>query len=73
LPGREADLTFAFRVKRGYGFGAEKDGLCCRNVLACYTHVHALGLETWAPALIRQATRFRNETSQPAGCGEAFL
>ena len=52
------DLTFAFRVHRGYGFDGERDGLCHRNVLACYTHVHALGTEKWAPAIVRAAVRF---------------
>ncbi len=52
------DLSFAFRVQRGHGFDGERDGLCHRNVLACYTHVHALGTDCWAPALVRAAARF---------------
>ncbi len=52
------DLTFAFRVRRGYGFDGTRDGLCYRNVLASYTHLHALGAECWAPSLIRAARRF---------------
>jgi cobyrinic acid a,c-diamide synthase len=52
------DLAFAFRVERGYGCDGERDGLCHRNVLACYTHVHALGTDCWAPALVRAAARF---------------
>jgi cobyrinic acid a,c-diamide synthase len=52
------DLSFAFRVRRGQGFGSEHDGLCRHNVLACYTHLHALGAEVWAPALVRAAARF---------------
>lgn len=55
-----ADLRFVFRVHRGYGCDGERDGLCHRNVLASYTHVHALGSETWAPGLIRAAVRFRS-------------
>jgi len=53
-----ADLTFAFRVHRGHGFDGHRDGLCHLNVLACYTHVHALGTVSWAPALVRAAARF---------------
>ena len=52
------DLEFAFRVRRGHGFDGRHDGLCCHNVLACYTHVHALGTESWAPSLVRAAVRF---------------
>jgi len=54
------ELTFAFRVRRGHGFDGQRDGLCHRNVLACYTHVHALGTESWAPALVRAAVRFKS-------------
>ena len=57
------DLTFAFRVERGHGFDGERDGLVHRNVLACYTHVHALGTEAWAPSLVKAAIRFA-ETSR---------
>lgn len=53
------DLEFAFRVRRGHGFDGESDGLCTRNVLASYTHVHALGAEGWAPALVRAALDHR--------------
>ena len=56
----ENDLTFAFAVRRGYGFDGQRDGLCRHNVLASYTHVHALGTESWAPAIVRQALRFKS-------------
>jgi cobyrinic acid a,c-diamide synthase len=54
------DLRFAFRVSRGFGFDGQRDGLCIRNVLASYMHVHALGTESWAPSLVRAAVRFRS-------------
>jgi cobyrinic acid a,c-diamide synthase len=56
------DLSFAFRVHRGHAFDGERDGICHRNVLACYTHVHALGTESWAPALVQTAARFSDST-----------
>ena len=58
------DPTFAFRVRRGCGFGDERDGLCRHNVLASYTHLHALGVESWAPAIVRAAARFKAQTSR---------
>lgn len=58
------DLTFAFRVLRGYGFDGERDGLCHHNVLASYTHLHALGVESWAPAIVRAATRFKAQAGR---------
>ena len=57
-PPAPKELTFAFRVRRGHGFDGQRDGLCCRNVLACYTHVHALGTASWAPSIIRAAVRY---------------
>jgi len=66
------DLTFAFRVRRGYGFGGGKDGLCRHNVLATYTHLHALGGENWAPAIVRAAARFKAQTGrQPTPIGSS--
>jgi len=63
------DLTFAFRVRRGCGFGDERDGLCRHNVLASYTHLHALGVESWAPAVVQAAARFKAQTDlQRAVC-----
>jgi cobyrinic acid a,c-diamide synthase len=49
------ETSFAFRVRRGHGFDGRRDGLCYRNVMACYTHVHALGTEGWAPGLVAAA------------------
>jgi cobyrinic acid a,c-diamide synthase len=64
-------LVFAFRVRRGYGFDGQWDGLCYRNVLASYMHVHALGTENWAPALVQAAVRFRSlERSEDSPIGE---
>lgn len=55
------DVAFAFRVRRGHGFDGMRDGLCHRNVLASYTHVHALGTRSWATALVAAAARHREE------------
>ncbi|MGC8782561.1 MAG: cobyrinate a,c-diamide synthase, partial [Anaerolineae bacterium] len=45
----------AYRLARGNGIGAGRDGLVYRNVLASYTHLHAAGAPSWAAALIRTA------------------
>jgi cobyrinic acid a,c-diamide synthase len=49
----------AFRVLKGSGCGGGRDGLMHRNVIGSYTHLHALGVPQWAPALIRLAARER--------------
>ena len=51
---------FAFKVLRGHGFDGRHDGLCHGNVLACYTHLHALGTEIWARSLVEAAVRFKS-------------
>jgi len=62
-------LTFAFQVRRGYGFDGQRDGLSLGNVLATYTHVHALGTENWAPSLVRAAARFNSSQAVLAADG----
>jgi cobyrinic acid a,c-diamide synthase len=47
----EADLKFAFRVVRGRGIDGLRDGVCRKNILATYTHVHAAGNPKWAKGL----------------------
>jgi cobyrinic acid a,c-diamide synthase len=54
------DLGFVFRVHRGFGMDGRRDGVCHRNVLASYTHLHALASTSWAPAVVRAARRFRS-------------
>ena len=64
-PSPRKDLKFAFRVRRGYAFDGQRDGLSQGNVLACYTHVHALGVESWAPALVQAAVKFKSRAAEP--------
>lgn len=57
----------AFRVKRGTGMDGSHDGLMENNVLAGFTHLHALGTPLWAPALIGAARRYKEgQDDQPA-------
>jgi cobyrinic acid a,c-diamide synthase len=49
----------AFKMERGNGIIEKRDGFCCRNVLATYTHIHSLGTPQWAPALVQKALEFR--------------
>ena len=50
IPENIGDL--AFTMERGTGFAEGKDGLVYNNVLALYTHIHALSTPEWAPAFI---------------------
>jgi cobyrinic acid a,c-diamide synthase len=55
--GTAEDLVFS--MERGSGFQGGRDGVCRGNVLATYTHIHALGLPAWAEALTDNARRYR--------------
>ncbi|WP_372682314.1 cobyrinate a,c-diamide synthase [Desulfosarcina sp.] len=54
------DENLAFSMQRGNGFIDGKDGVCINNVLATYTHIHALGTPSWATALVNRAKWYRN-------------
>jgi cobyrinic acid a,c-diamide synthase len=54
-------IFFSFRMKRGQGIKDRMDGLCYRNVLATYTHVHALGSPEWTEGLMKMAKIYRRE------------
>jgi len=47
-----------FHMKRGVGIDKDRDGMVYKNVLATYTHVHAVGTPQWGEALVHQATLF---------------
>ncbi len=55
--------AMAFEMERGNGLQNGLDGLCRNNVLATYTHIHALGTPQWAPALVAKARHFRQKRS----------
>ena len=56
--------NLAFSMQRGSGFFGGQDGVCINNVLATYTHIHALGTPTWARALVDQARAYRLRCSK---------
>lgn len=48
-------IYFAFKINKGVGIINRKDGLCYKNVLATYTHLHALGAKEWVKGMIQAA------------------
>lgn len=55
--GQTADL--ALKMTRGTGFSEGRDGLTTKNVLALYTHVHALGTPAWAQGFMKRCRELR--------------
>jgi len=64
-------LDTAYRVCRGTGFADGRDGLVRANVLASFCHIHALGLPSWASALVGGAVQFRR-SSQSESPSDGF-
>jgi len=52
-------------VECGVGVGGGRDGLVYRNTLACYTHVHADGVESWASSIVSKAVGHAAERQRP--------
>lgn len=50
--------NLAFKIDRGTGFFDRRDGVCYKNVLATYSHIHALGFSCWAEGVVRAVIRF---------------
>jgi cobyrinic acid a,c-diamide synthase len=57
--GRGEGISFSFRMIRGQGIEEKLDGICYKNTLATYTHLHAYGAPEWAEGLVRQAMLYK--------------
>ncbi len=55
----ENEAYMAFKVRRGKGIVDKKDGMCYKNVLAAYTHLHAIGTQEWADGMVRCAKEYK--------------
>ena len=54
-------VYFAFKIERGQGVINKMDGLCYKNVLATYTHLHALGTREWVDGIISTAVAYKRK------------
>ncbi|MFW5854503.1 MAG: cobyrinate a,c-diamide synthase [Thermodesulfobacteriota bacterium] len=59
--GRADDMVL--RMRRGIGFIDRRDGITYKNVFATYTHIHALGMPTWAESMVANAAAHRKRFS----------
>ena len=65
---QQEDLRLAFSMRKGAGIMEGKDGICFKNVLATYTHIHALGVPEWAPSMVKNAMQHRERISSQNKC-----
>ncbi len=56
---KENNLSFVFKMKRGQGIADGRDGLCYKNVLATYTHIHAYGTREWVDGIMNSAIIYK--------------
>ncbi|HWR73408.1 MAG TPA: cobyrinic acid a,c-diamide synthase, partial [Nitrospirota bacterium] len=56
-----------FGMRRGIGIDGKADGLVYKNIVASYTHLHALGTPEWAPGLVNTAREYRTGKRQGRG------
>lgn len=59
LVGHTSSVPFVFRMKKGHGIVAGWDGVCYKSALASYTHIHSVGNEHWARAMVGAAQWYR--------------
>jgi cobyrinic acid a,c-diamide synthase len=55
-------LDCAYRIRRGQGIDGDADGVVYKNVLAAYTHLHALGTPQWAESFVSVASQERKRS-----------
>jgi cobyrinic acid a,c-diamide synthase len=60
LPSTDS-LPLVFRLSKGQGIVNGWDGLCYRNTLASYSHLHALGNDSWVEAMVKNALQFHEQ------------
>lgn len=53
------NMHTAFGMIRGKGIDSGRDGICYKNTLATYTHIHALGVSGWSEGVIRRAVEYK--------------
>ncbi|MEW6409112.1 MAG: cobyrinate a,c-diamide synthase [Nitrospirota bacterium] len=58
---QEDEINTVFRMKRGNGLDGKRDGIVYKNVLATYTHMHALGTREWTDGVINRALSYREK------------
>ncbi len=62
----ESEVGFAFAVKRGKGLDGGRDGILKKNVLATYSHLHAVSREDWAWRVAECAVARKGEAGPSA-------
>lgn len=57
----DENVKFAFEIEKGHGLDGKHDGICYKNVLAAYNHLHALGCPEWARRFVQISSAYSEE------------
>ncbi|MGV6826652.1 MAG: cobyrinate a,c-diamide synthase [bacterium] len=57
----DADLQYAYQVRRGFGVDGEHDGIIYKNLLANYMHMRNVGDNAWITRFLDHVRRCRDE------------
>ena len=68
LPEFEAET--AFSVMRGTGSYKKRDGIVYKNILAGYTHLHALSTPEWANGFVKAAREYKTNKTKEIYCSK---
>ena len=69
----EKEMSTACAVHRGSGCFDKRDFLVTKNVIATYTHVHALASPEWATGLLNAARSFASQVAVRGRSGETEM
>ncbi len=58
------EIKYVFKVHRGRGLDGQRDGLCKKNLLATYTHIHAAGNPLWGERFFKAALHSKDLKDQ---------
>jgi len=53
-------INAVFKIRRGNGLDGKRDGLCKKNLLGTFTHIHAGGNPLWGQGLVKAALQSKN-------------
>lgn len=56
---KRSEVFFSFRMKKGVGIRDGFDGICYKNILATYTHLHALGTKEWVDGIMNIVKNYK--------------
>jgi len=55
------EFYFVFKMMKGEGITSGMEGICYKNVLATYTHLHAMGTPEWVQGMIKAARVYKEK------------